>query len=723
MNLNFSEDKLLIAHEFTERDWMEDTGLAPDALKEKCRGVWEESKGQSVQLRRARVTACLLDHAQIEILPCEVFTDQLRIESIFSDVSRENNLEARKTIEEELKKTDAAHVARAFQGMSDFGHTCPDWRALLHLGFPGILNRLKAAREQAAEEQLEFFDSCIMVYEAILRALRRMANAAELRAAEHPRLHDMAENLRALADHAPETLYQALQLSYIYYFVQHDVEQAKLRSLGRFDLMYQPFYEADVAAGRLTRESAKELLQYYMYRWSARNVVANIPMTLCGRDEQGREVGSDFTRLLLEAYGELNVTSPKFQIRVTPGMREDILTDVLSLIRKGNSSFVFCNDDVVERALIRLGHTPEDARDYVMIGCYESGSMGRELPCTCSGYMSVPKAVEYALNGGVDRMTGEQYGLPTPPEYATFEEFEAAVHDQLRHLADQCMQRIRLFESIYPKVFSCSSMSATMEHCLEVGNDVYYGSAKYNYTSINPFGWGTAADAMAAVRYLVYEQKRVTLPELNEILQNNWAGQELLRRIVLKHAPKYGVDDPRADQLAEGLIRTVADHINNQPNGRGGCFRTGGFSIHLRYEYGKLTGASADGRLAGEPYSKNLSATLGMDTEGATGMIQSATCFDGTLLPNGTVLDLVLHESAVSGSDGMAAMLSLVRTYMKRGGIAIQFNVLSADTLRQAQAHPERYPTLQVRLCGWNVLFVNLSKEEQDELIRQAESA
>ena len=723
MNLTFSTDKPFIDREFTDRVWMSETGLDPDRLHADCRSIWQRLAGQSIQLRRAQVTEYILDHAQTEILPFELFADQLRGTEILSTLTDEHYTQTEEAIRPQLAETDPAQNAYTFVGTADFGHTCPDWRAILSLGLPGLLCRLKEARKNASAEQTEFFDCCIIVYEATLRAVCRMADAAEGQAGVHPRLHMVAENLRAISLHAPETLYQALQLSFIVYLVQHDIEKTYLRSLGRFDLLYQPFYEADLAAGRLTRETAKELLQYYMYRWNARNVVANIPITLCGTDEQGRAVGSDFTLLLLEAYGELNVISPKFQIRTTPGTPGDILEYALSLVRKGSSSFVFCNDEVIERGLCALSHTPEDARDYVMIGCYESSSMGRELACTCNGYINVPKAVEYALTGGVDLLSGEQIGLPTPRDFPTFEAFEHAVHEQLRFFADQCMRRVALIETLYPAVCSSAFLSATMENCLNRGCDAYYGGAKYNHSSINPFGWATAADSMAAVRYLVFEEKRVSIPQLADILANNWEGHELLRRTVIKRAPKYGRNDPQADLLAQRLFSTVANQINGRPNSRGGTFRTGGFSISFHYGYGKHTGASANGRLARKPLSKNLGATLGMDTEGATAMILSSCCFDGSLLPNGTVLDLVLHESAVAGREGLSAMTGLARTFMKKGGIAVQFNVLSADTLRRAQAHPEQYPTLQVRLCGWNVLFANLNKEEQDDLIAQAEAS
>lgn len=723
IEMNLLRDQPGIHREFKDRAWDETTGQSPQLLRENCEKIWNALPEESIQLRRARVITYLMDHGQLEVRPFECFADQVRHERILAQLSQDWHLQCQREIQEELNRTQPAVECRAMTGEQDFNHTCPDWRSLLTLGIPGILARLQCAREKAAPEQMDFFDSAIMVYQAMLRLLSRLADLAEKKAAETPRLLDMAENLRALCLHAPQTLYQALQLSTFAYFMQQGVEGALVRSLGRFDLLFSPFYEADLHQGRLTRAQAKELLQYYFYRWDALDITANIPITLCGRDEQGREVGGDFTRLILEAYGDLSIVSPKFHIRCSPGMADDILLQVLSLIRAGSSSFVFCHDEVVEAAMRGIGQSAMDARDYVMVGCYESTSMGREVACTCNGRVSFPKAVEYAMTGGVDLMTGQQIGLPVKANDETFDAFMESVRMQLCFLADQSMARISLIESLYPRVFSAPVFSGAMMACLESGKDVYAGGAKYNNSSINAFGIATAADALAAIRQLVFEEKRLSIREFSEILKNNWAGEEKLRLICLKRMPKYGVNNPAVDQLAADLMATVAHRINGAPNGRGGVFRTGAFSIDWRFDFGEHTAASADGRKAGETLSKNISATLGMDTQGVTALIQSGACFDGTLLPNGIVLDIVLHESAVAGGEGLAAMLGLLKTFLRAGGMALQCNVLQAETLRNAQAHPEKYPTLQVRLCGWNVLFINLSKKEQDELILQAESA
>lgn len=345
------------------------------------------------------------------------------------------------------------------------------------------------------------------------------------------------------------------------------------------------------------------------------------------------------------------------------------------------------------------------------------------MACSCNGRISFPKAVEYALSGGVDLLSGQQIGSSCSADYVSFDELVSAVKQQLIFFADQCMHRICLCESLYPIAFSAPFFSGTMQDCVEKGIDAYAGGAKYNNSSINCFGIATAADALTAVKQLVFKEKRLSLSAFTSVLSSNWENNEKLRLTCQKHMPKYGVGNTDVDALAADLVSTVTKHINGKPNGRGGVFRAGAFSIDWRIEFGGHTAASADGRFEGEPLSKNLCASLGQDTQGVTALIQSATRFDASLIPNGAVLDITLHESAVRGTEGLEVMLGLLSTFMKAGGMAIQMNVLDANTLRKAQIHPEQYTTLQVRLCGWNVLFVNLSKLEQDELIVEAQNA
>lgn len=278
-------------------------------------------------------------------------------------------------------------------------------------------------------------------------------------------------------------------------------------------------------------------------------------------------------------------------------------------------------------------------------------------------------------------------------------------------------------ERAYPSLNPAPLFSATLADCVARGVDAYSGGAKYNNSAINAICIASTVDALAAVRRLVYEEKKLKLSEFAAVLRDNWQGHAELRQTALHRMPKYGNGDPAVDALAAQVMRDTAACINGKPNGRGGVFRCGFFSIDYRLTFGEKTGATADGRLAGEPLSKNMCAVTAMDREGVTALIRSATAVDYTDTPNGTVLDVVLYAGAVEGDAGICAMETLLETFMARRGFAMQINVLSPAVLRAAQENPEKYATLQVRLCGWNVYFTALSRVEQDEFIRQTENA
>ena len=253
--------------------------------------------------------------------------------------------------------------------------------------------------------------------------------------------------------------------------------------------------------------------------------------------------------------------------------------------------------------------------------------------------------------------------------------------------------------------------------------DIYDGGAKYNNSSMSFYSLASLVDSLCAVRTLVYEEKAVTLSQLTDILKADWKGYEDLQNRALRLPQKFGINDETADALAAELAQYCAGLVNNRPNGRGGVFKAALYTIDHCIKTGAKTMATPDGRNAGQPLSKNLCAVTGMDKKGVTGLINSAGKIDASQFPNGSVLDVVLHPSAVAGEEGLTAFLGILLTYFKKGGLALHGKVFSPEDLKKAQKDPETYKNLQVRVCGWNAYFVNLTKGEQDAFIRQAENA
>jgi formate C-acetyltransferase len=277
------------------------------------------------------------------------------------------------------------------------------------------------------------------------------------------------------------------------------------------------------------------------------------------------------------------------------------------------------------------------------------------------------------------------------------------------------------FERLWPEMNSSPLLSGTMVECVERGRDIAAGGAKYNNTGVCVGSIASTVDSLDVIREWVFEREEIDLPALVAALDADWESDERLRLRIMRGREKFGNNLEGPDALAREITDDVASIINAKPNERGGRFCAAINSIDHCIRFGERTGALPDGRRAHEPLSKNLSAVTGMDREGVTALINSVTKIDFAQFPNGSVLDIVLHPSAVEGEEGLQAFVGLIRSYFAQGGFAIQFNVFDADTLREARQHPERHANLQVRVCGWNVHFVNLSDTEQEMFIAQAE--
>lgn len=716
--------------EFKTDCTVQNSGLLPAQLKARCAEIAAQP-GLSHAIIKAQLEAFLLKNAPIAVCRAGWFADSLQHENIILNL-RERWLQqiGNGPLTKTLQAHRAAQTTRAYTGEVDFGHTCPDWQAILTLGVPGLLRR--AEQQQAALQkngpltaaQQEFYTAQKTVYTALGCYFGRVANAMEQAAGGEKRLLFSAKNMRALQTAAPQNILQAMQLISAFYFLQSFLEGTICRSIGRLDVLLYPYYQNDLSEGRFTKAQIAELLGFWFLRFKAYGVIANLPFTLCGLNGRGKDVTNSLSKLIIEVYGNLRVESPKLHIRCNAQTPKELLLKVLELIRSGCSSFLLCWDDTVKSALVKLGQAPQLAENYIMVGCYEPAAIGAEVPCTCAGRVNLLKAAELALTGGYDLLTGEQTGCHTGnvADFKTFKEYFNAVLAQTVFLAKKTMQLITAYEQYYPELHPSPLFSGTLQSCVQRGCDAYSGGAVYNNTSVCGLGLASAADAVIAVKKLVFEEKRLTLPQLLVLLKNNWQGQEQLRLYARGRLPKYGNNNPEVDTLAAELTACLAGALNGQPNGRGGVFRCGMFSIDWGADFGRPCAASANGRLCGEPLSKNIAATLSADKAGVTGLILSATRLNHTDLPNGTVLDLVLHPSAVSGAEGLQALLGLVQTYFNRGGMAVHLNVLDPAVLRRAQAEPQNYANLQIRLCGWNVYFNELSKQEQDAFILQAEN-
>jgi formate C-acetyltransferase len=381
---------------------------------------------------------------------------------------------------------------------------------------------------------------------------------------------------------------------------------------------------------------------------------------------------------------------------------------------------VFMSDEKIIESLIKQGAEPADAAKYHVVGCYECGADG-ELPSTCNGNINIAKALELALNGGRDMLTEKQLGLENDGKFESYDELFSEFVRQINNLCAMAMKATDLHEAHYSDLHSAPFLSSTYPTAFENGEDLYCDyAAKYNNSSVNAIGLATAIDSLAAVRRLVYEDKTMTLGELCDILMSDWEGKEALRLTVKNRFPKYGNGIPEVDVLARDTVKHLSSVISGRPNAKGGKYRLGLFSINWRWEMGEKTAATPDGRRKGETLSQNSSATFGADKNGATAHLLSAAVIDGSDTPNASIVDIDLHSSAVQGENGTSALYTALMTFIKMGGFGVHYNVLNTEVLKKAKERPSDHPNLQVRLCGWNVLFSSLSEREKDEFIARS---
>ena len=703
---NFFTNRPFIENEFEKAVFDPATGLSARELTEGLTAIQEASEGKSRPLVRAEAFAYIMDNVQLELNPHTPFSVKLNLGVDYSYFAKADFYQStmftphrRKFLQQKLPAEYEKMLLGAKCGLgsvyTDFWHTCPDWDRMLKLGFPGMLKEAEVARQNPAltEKQQEYLDSVILCFQAILRLLNRIADYGAS-------LPEFSQCVRNLTLRPPQTLYEVLQFSVLYLYVE-EIGCERVRTLGPIDRLYLPYFKA----------GDEDLLRYFFIHFTATKRYAQQPFTL---------VGTALTLKILEIYDELNIYDPKIHLRVGKQTDPAVLRKALQMIRDGNSSFCIANDEAIYAGYERLGIPREDAKDYVLLGCYEPVIMGKEEGEIAPTWLNMVKFLEFALNGGRDMLNGAEIGTPcTDPE--SFEELMEGFFKQLDDYTDFALEFFRQQSEYNMDINPSQIYSASFKECMEKGMDVHEYPLKYNNLTLKYMGLATCTDALVAIKKYVFDQKLITIPQLRQILKDNWAGHEQLQDQILRDKEKYGNNLPFPDQIACRITNHIAQkHVGRKLN-RGGVLRVGLDSITNCIEQGKKTAASADGRLAGAPVSKNLCATNGMDRGGITAYMQSVLKLDTPAFLGAAVLDFMLHPSAVEGEKGLAAFEALVKAFFQMGGFAIQGNIVSAETLRKAQLEPEKYATLQIRVCGWNEYFVKLDKLKQDTFIKQSE--
>ncbi|MBO4345361.1 MAG: hypothetical protein J5833_06385, partial [Victivallales bacterium] len=491
------------------------------------------------------------------------------------------------------------------------------------------------------------------------------------------------------------------------------------------DLLLTPFYERDLKDGTFTDEQMREMFDHFFMQWGSIDNYWGQPVYLGGTKADGTTQINHLTYWILDEAAKQHLPTPKIQIKIAKNTPDVFIDKVLSLIRDQHQSIVLLGEEGIRHVLTSFGLTEEDARTCLIRGCYEFGTRGRVYSNgTAVGHTNMLKPFELIFNNGIDKQTGKHVGVPVPPldELKTFDDFYSLYIKEIYWTIDSNIKIADDFEAHLDLFNPANVFSATIPTSLRKGEDAFATGCDYNNSTLLTTGFGTAIDALSVVEELIYQKQEISLQEMADALNANWEGFETLHRKVLSFKNRYGNGIPKVDRFAQMLSRTIGNHINGRPNARGGFWEA---SVHCAKQFiieGKLTGATPDGRFAGEEMSKNASPSMGADINGVTALIRSAISIDAASFPGDFPLDVMMHPSSVKGADGLAAWRKLLRVYFAGNGVAIHFNIFDASELKEAQKHPEKYKGMQIRVCGWNVRFTEMDKSEQDMYIRRAES-
>jgi len=589
------------------------------------------------------------------------------------------------------------------------------------------------------QKELEAMSICC---DAIIRFAERHAEKAR-EMAQHEgdpqrkaELERIAEVCSCVPAHAPRDFWEALQA---YWFVHLGVitELNTWDSFcpGHLDQHLYPFYKKGLEEGSLTHEQAKELLQCLWIKFNNQPAPPKVGVTaeesatytdfaninVGGLRPDGSDGVNEVSYLLLDVIDDMRLTQPSSNIQLSKKSPDRFLKRACEIIRKGWGQPSIFNADLVVDELIRQGKSVEDARSGGTSGCVETGCFGKEA-YILTGYMNLPKILEITLNNGIDPRTGKMIGVETgdPTQFASFEELFDAFARQLKHLVDIKIKGNNIIERLFATHVPAPFLSILIDDCIQSGKDYNDGGARYNTTYIMGVGIGTLTDSLAAIKYHVFDEKRLTMKQLLLSLRGNFQGQEKIRQMLWNKTPKYGNDDENADSLLRASSDAFRRAVGGRMNTKGGFYAVNYLSTTCHIYFGSVLGATPDGRRAQEPVSEGVSPVQGADRHGPTAVIKSVAKMD-QVQTGGALLNQKFSPSLLEGEDGIDNLAHLVRSYFKLDGHHVQMNVVTADTLRAAQANPEKYRDLIVRVAGYSDYFCDLGKVLQDEIIARTE--
>jgi formate C-acetyltransferase len=587
------------------------------------------------------------------------------------------------------------------------------------------------------QEQLQ---AMIIAVDALIVFSRRHVDklkalaAKEKDAKRKTELIQMVDVCKRIPAQAPRTFWEALQ----YYWFVHVGVITELNpwdsfNPGRLDQHLYPFYKKDMAAGTLTKESARELLCAFWIKFNNHPAPPKTGVTLKesntyvdfalinlgGLKKDNTDAVNELTFLILDVIEEMRLLQPSSMVQLSKKNPDRYIKRALKIVKTGFGQPSIFNADTIVQELVRQGKTVEDAREGGASGCVEAGAFGREA-YFLTGYFNLPKILEMTLHNGIDPRTGKQVGPVTgnPTVFETFDEFLDAYKRQLQHFIDIKIKGNNIIERINAKYMPVPFLSLFIDDCVANAKDYNAGGARYNTSYIQGVGLGTITDSLTALKYHVFDNRTITIEDFLDALNTNFHGHEDLRQLLVNSTPKYGNDEDYADEVMKEIFESFYEAVDGRPNTRGGVHRINLLPTTCHVYFGSMIGALPDGRRAGKPLSEGISPVQGADRNGPTAVVKSAAKIDH-IRTGGTLLNQKFLPQVLEDEKGITKLAHLIRAYFKMDGHHMQFNVVNSDELRRAQDYPDDYRDLIVRVAGYSDYFVDLTPQLQNEIIER----
>ncbi|HBM7349130.1 formate C-acetyltransferase [Klebsiella oxytoca] len=729
----------------------------------------KQTEGEPVMIRRAKATAWILDHVQISIRDDELIAGNRTIKPRAGIISPEmdpywllkeldqfpTRPQDRFNISEEDKRIYREELFPYWENrsMKDFinaqmtdevknavstqifsvnqtdkgqGHIIIDYPRLLENGLAALVTEIKAVRQQ--HPQNSFYQAVLILLEASQRHILRYAALADEMAADcadeqrRKELETIANISRHNAVHRPEDFWQACQLFWYMNIILQYESNASSISLGRFDQYMLPYYQASLNRGQ-DPQFLQELLESLWVKCndivllrstSSARYFAGFPTgytaLLGGLTETGRSAVNILSFLSLDAYQNVRLPQPNLGVRVNELIDRPFLRKTAETIRLGTGIPQIFNDEVVIPAFLNRGVSLEDARDYSVVGCVELSIPGRTYGLHDIAMFNLLKVMEIVML--------ENESNPD----ITWDGLINQIRDKIRYYIKLMVEGSNICDIGHRDWAPVPLLSSFIEDCVQHGQDITAGGARYNFSGVQGIGIANLSDSLHALKGMVFEQKRLSFAELIAVLKANFQTPEgeKIRARLINRFEKYGNDIDEVDNISADLLRFYCKEVEQYQNPRGGQFTPGSYTVSAHVPLGSVVGATPDGRLAGEQLADGgLSPMLGQDVQGPTAVLKSVSKLDNFLLSNGTLLNVKFTPATLAGDSGLNKLADFLKAFTRLRLQHIQFNVVNADTLREAQQRPQDFAGLVVRVAGYSAFFVELSQEIQDDIIRR----